>query len=170
MKNTTIKISAVSKTFLTYSFRGDGKYYLTLQGSRHYKHTDFSKFLNANKDCIEILESGNDAPRGGKTGDFVIVKFNENFTNKFGDYLHFLEVAKENAKIQQEKEKIESIEREKNAKIIFNEYLTSNKKELLKIELEKRNSKKGKSFLKMKSINKTGDYRNYSLLEKMIYA
>ena len=73
-------------------------------------------------------------------------------------------------KIQQEKEKIESIEREKNAKIIFNEYLTPDKKELLKIELEKRNSKKGKSFLKMKSINKTGDYRNYSLLEKMIYA
>ena len=40
----------------------------------------------------------------------------------------------------------------------------------LKKELSLKSSKKAKNFLKMKSINKTGDYYNYSILEKMIYA
>ena len=69
-----------------------------------------------------------------------------------------------------ENEKQERAESEAKAKVIFEEYLTEEKKESLKVELANRNSQKGKSFLKMKSINKTGDYRNYYLLEKMIYA
>ncbi len=170
MKNTTIKISATAKNFFNYSFKGDGKYYLTSQGSRHYNQTDFSKFLNANSDCIEVVERGNDAPRGGRTGDFVIVKFNEKFNEKFDSF--FVEKAniRQAEILKYENEKIERLESEAKAKIIFTEYLTADKKEALKIELQNRNSKKGKNFLKMKSINKTGDYRNYYLLEQMIYA
>ena len=80
------KISNPAKNFIDYSYKGDGKYYTTEQGSKSYRNTCFSNFQNNNSDCFEIIESGNDAPRGGKTGDYVVVKFNPIFMEKFGWY------------------------------------------------------------------------------------
>jgi hypothetical protein len=93
MKKLT-KISNNTKIFFEYIFKGDGKYYTTEQGSRHYNNTTFQNFYNSNSECIDIIERGNDAPRGGRTGDYVIVKFNENFPNKWGWYITQQELIK----------------------------------------------------------------------------
>lgn len=168
MKN--LKANATTKLFFDYSFNGNGKYYTTEQGSRQYRNTTFTNFYNKNVDCIDILEKGNDAPRGGKTGDFVIVKFNKNFEDKYNSYIDFLKnKAIEDKKVQEKFEADRKIS-EENAILIFEEYLTIEKKESLKLILESKNSKGRKNFLKIKSINKTNDYRNYSVLEKMIYS
>lgn len=80
-------LSQANKNFFNYSFKGNGKYYTVEQGSRHYNNTLFQNFYNKNLECIDILESGNDAPRGGKTGNFVVVNFNEKFLEKWGPVL-----------------------------------------------------------------------------------
>jgi hypothetical protein len=170
MKNTTLKISNTLRNFFNYSYKGDGKYYTTVAGSQHYNNTDFQSFFNKNTECIDITERGNDAPRGGKTGDFVIVKFNDKFFAKYSKVIEALENEKKEAKLAEEIKVNQREESAKKAELIFTEYLTPEKKEELKKELSLRNSKKAKNFLKMKSINKTGDYYNYSILEKMIYA
>ena len=79
-------------------FNGDGKYYTTTQGSRSYSNTPFQTFANRYPDCVDIIETGNDAPRGGRTGDFVIVNFTETFYANFQHYIDAKE-AKEQAKI-----------------------------------------------------------------------
>ena len=170
MKNTTLKISNTLRNFFNYSYKGDGKYYTVEQGSRHYNNTIFQNFYNKNEDCIDVIESGNDAPRGGKTGNFVVVKFNEKFFAKYAKIIETLQNEEQEEKLTKEKNEKERLESEAKAKIIFAEYLTPEKKQELKNELSLRSSKKSKNFLKMKSINKTGDYRNFYLLKKMIYA
>lgn len=170
MKNTTTKISNTVRTFFKYSYKGNGKYYTTEQGSKHYNNSIFQNFYNRNTYCIDILEVGNDAPRGGKTGNFVIVNFNAMFFAKYAKVIEALQNEEQEEKLAKEKNEKERLESEAKAKIIFAEYLTPEKKQELKNELTLRSSKKGKNFLKMKSINKTGDYRNFYLLEKMIYA
>lgn len=170
MKNTTLKISNTLRNFFNYSYKGDGKYYTTEHGSRHYNNSIFQNFYNKNIECIDITETGNDAPRGGKTGDFVIVKFNDKFFTKYSKVIEALENEKTEAKLAEENKNKQREESAKNAELIFSEYLTAEKKEELKKELSLKSSKKAKNFLKMKSINKTGDYYNYSILEKMIYA
>lgn len=82
MKN----LSKSTENFLKYSFKGNGKYYTTEQGSRSYKNTDFYNFYSKNQDCVNVIEKGNDAPKGGKTGNYVVVEFNQNFYNKFQFY------------------------------------------------------------------------------------
>ena len=77
------KLSQANKNFFNYSFKGDGKYYTVEQGSKHYNNTLFTNFYNKNAECIDVLKTGNDAPRGGRTGNFVIVMFNENFYKKW---------------------------------------------------------------------------------------
>lgn len=110
----TLKLSKPEKSFLDYGFIGDGKYYTTEAGSRHYRNTVFSNFRTMNKDCFEILESGNDAPRGGQTGFFVVVKFNEKFYEKFNWHFAEKEAAKERAKIaENEKREVEKQIKEK---------------------------------------------------------
>jgi hypothetical protein len=95
MKNATKKISTNARLFFDYTFKGDGKYYTTEQGSKSYRNSIFQNFYTSNKECIDILEHGNDAPRGGQTGNYVIVKFNDNFKAKWNWYFEELEAKKQ---------------------------------------------------------------------------
>jgi hypothetical protein len=97
MKTLSIKAEKFINSWFA-GFNGDGKYYTTTQGSRKYANKPFQTFVNKHPECVEIIESGNDAPRGGRTGDFVVVKFTETFYAKFGHYVE-LKQAKEQAKI-----------------------------------------------------------------------
>lgn len=87
-------LSKTIENFLTYSFKGDGKYYTVEQVSRAYKNTDFTNFISKNSDCVEVLEKGNDAPRGGQTGNFVTVKFTSKFYERFQFWFDAKEVIK----------------------------------------------------------------------------
>ncbi len=98
-------LSNSNRLFFTYSFKNDGKYYTTEAKSKSYGNTLFQNFYNKNQDCIEVIEKGNDAPRGGKTGDFVIVKFTEQFFTKWQFALDVLANEKQ-AKINKENNKL----------------------------------------------------------------
>ncbi len=160
------KLSANTQAFFDYTYKGDGKYYTTAHSGRNYTNTLFQNFRNKNTDCIEVLEYGNDAPRGGKTGDFVVVKFTEQFFKK---YQWVLDAIAEKKEVERQKE-VERLASEERAKVIFAEYLTEDKKEQLKSAIIDKNSKARTNFLKAKSIQKTGDYRNHRLLSKMLFA
>lgn len=68
------------ENFIKYEFKGNGKYYLNSYGKRTLNKSEFSKFKYHNPELIQsISEIQNDAPRGGKIGDFVTVKFTEDF-------------------------------------------------------------------------------------------
>lgn len=103
MKN---KISNSVRIFLEYSFKGNGKYYLNEQGSQHYRMTSFSRFSAFNADCMTITDRGNDAPRGGYCGNYVIVEFNEKFNEKFGWYFEAKKDAENKAKKDAEKRRL----------------------------------------------------------------
>lgn len=75
----TLKINKTTENFLNWSYKGDGKYYITEQGSKSYLNTIFSNFFNKNYQFCNVTERGNDAPRGGKTGDFFMVEFSKDF-------------------------------------------------------------------------------------------
>lgn len=77
------KLSNSTQNFFKYSFKCNGKYYITEQGSRSYKNTDFYNFYSRNIDCVKVLDKGNDAPRGGKTGNYFVVEFTEAFYDKY---------------------------------------------------------------------------------------
>lgn len=105
------KISKAAELFLECAYTGDGKYYVTERGSRHYRKTLFGTFQAFYPDCVEELSWGNDAPRGGRTGDFVIVKFTPEFYEKFGPWMEWkkqreAEIAAERAARQKEIEAI----------------------------------------------------------------
>lgn len=87
-------LSKTIENFLIYSFKGDGKYYTTEQGSKAYKNTAFTNFSSKNIDCIEVIEIGNDAPRGGHTGNYKVVKFTAKFYEKFQFWFDAQEVLK----------------------------------------------------------------------------
>lgn len=75
----TLKIKKTVEIFLNYYYQGDGKYYLVNQGSRHYNNSPFANFRNNNPAMVTVLEWGNDAPKGGQLGSFVIVEFSKEF-------------------------------------------------------------------------------------------
>jgi hypothetical protein len=79
MKN----ISKNTQFFLEYGFKGNGKYYTYSQGYKALNNSSFTNFIRSNSDCVNIIGSGNDAPRGGKIGDYIIVEFNEKFYAKW---------------------------------------------------------------------------------------
>jgi hypothetical protein len=115
-------LSNSTKNFFKYSFKGNGKYYTTEQGSRSYKNTDFYNFYSKNNDCINIVERGNDAPKGGKIGNFLIVEFNQNFYNK---YQHYFDAQKKEIERQANYELL----KEKSIQIVKN-YAKNNWNEL----------------------------------------
>lgn len=80
-------LSLNSKYFLSHIFNGDGKYYTTEAKSKTYGNTIFQNFYNKNTNLIEIIDSGNDAPRGGRTGSFVVVKFLPEFYAKYNSLI-----------------------------------------------------------------------------------
>ena len=75
------------KRFLESDYHGDGKYYTTEKGSRHYRNTAFGKFMMSNRPVFQITDGGNDAPRGGKTGNYVMVEFKPEFKKTASEYL-----------------------------------------------------------------------------------
>lgn len=89
------KLSKTIENFLKYSYNGNGKYYTYSKGGQRYNQSEFQKFANKNKHFFNITKSGNDAPKGGKLGDFVIVEFTEDFTNLIKPFL--------DAKIEQQR-------------------------------------------------------------------
>jgi hypothetical protein len=106
------KLTKTEKSFLDYGFRGDGKYRTTEIRGHSYSSTLYVRFLLSHRECIEVIEQGNDAPRGGQTGNYEIVKFTEKFFDKFGWYF-------------EEKRKIEAVRvAEEEKKNILNEKLT----------------------------------------------
>lgn len=102
-------MEATIKKFLEYSFDGKrkGKYYTTEQGAKNYRNTIFQNFANKNPEFLKVLETGNDAPRGGKTGNFVIVQFSakfmkiaKQFKNDEEEKQRLINEAKENKKLE----------------------------------------------------------------------
>lgn len=91
------KLSNSTQDFFKYSFKGNGKYYTTEQGSRHYKNTDFYNFYSKNNDCVNIIERGNDAPKDGQTGNYLIVEFTEAF---YAKYQFWFDAQKQEVEIQ----------------------------------------------------------------------
>jgi len=79
----SLKSSKTIKDFLKYEFNTDGKYYLLKQGAKKYAKTYFKKVYDRHPDFFEIICEGNDAPRGGKLGDFVYAKPTKRFCNLF---------------------------------------------------------------------------------------
>lgn len=94
------RIAQTAKLFFDYGYKGDGKYHTTEQGRRHYRNITFEAFRIWNEDCLKVLSRGNDAPRGGRTGDYLIVEFTPKFTERYGWYF---EAKKELARIAAEK-------------------------------------------------------------------
>lgn len=83
------KISRAAELFLEYDYLGDGKYYVTELGPRHYRPTLFAAFQRIYPDCVQELSWGNDAPRGGRIGEYVIVKFTPEFFEEFGPWMEW---------------------------------------------------------------------------------
>lgn len=93
------QINKTTENFLNWSYKGDGKYYTIEQKSQSYGNTTFQTFYNRNWAFCKITASGNDAPRGGKTGNFVIVEFTEDFKKIAADFFA-AKKALENAEIE----------------------------------------------------------------------
>lgn len=159
-----IKISKTTENFFRYEFKGDGKYHTTEQGSKHYKNTLFQSFCNYNRGLLYIVESGNDAPRGGKTGNYVIVKFNEQFYNNYQWFID--ELKAENERIEKAKaERQKKIEAIGDQEKLLRNYFQNNPKFLSKIKyrIENYSSKKWRNWVKMKVWQKITN-ESFSLL------
>ena len=109
----TKHISKSTRYFFKYKNHA-GKHYLYQQGSRCYKYTIFGKFYINNKECFKILGKGNDAFRGGKKGEYIVVEFTPIMNEKWGWYI---------VKLQEEKEVANSISIIKNASRFLEESL-----------------------------------------------
>jgi hypothetical protein len=109
------KLSPNEILFLKYAFIGDGIYRTIERGSMKYRNTSFQSFYNKNAECVNIINRGNDAPKGGVCGDFVNVVFTSEFHIKFGWYLEQLlnerknEVIVQNESIKRHKEQLNAI-------------------------------------------------------------
>ena len=104
-------LNKTTEIFLNYSFYGNGKYYTTEQGSRSYRNTTYKNFASKNPHFFKVISIGNDAPRGGMTGTYEVVKFTP----------EFLELAK---RFQNEKKAKEQaiIDAKKNENILIVNY------------------------------------------------
>lgn len=96
-QKTTNKISETAKDFITYYFNGDGNYHLVTNGSRCYKQTTAAKFIKNNAGLVKITATGNDAPRGGRTGDFATIEFLPEFYAKYQWFIDQLKAEREAA-------------------------------------------------------------------------
>jgi len=164
--NKTLKISKVAISFFNSQYRGDSKYYTTESKGRSYGKTDFSKFLTQHSDTVTILEEGNDAPRGGQTGNFVIVQFNQKFNEKFTPYF---EAKKEAARLQEkeEQELLSEIEKIGDQKELLCNYFAKNTAFLTKIvsRIETSSSKGWRNWVRMECCKKIAksEFRLFTL-------
>ena len=100
-----IKLNKAAQAFLPYASVNGGKYYTTEQGSRSYRNTVYSNFKSRNPQFVNVIEMGNDAPRGGATGNFEIVTFSIEFQEAIKIYdQKVIEERQKQAKIQEQKE------------------------------------------------------------------
>jgi hypothetical protein len=81
-----IKLNKTAQAFLPYASVNGGKYYTTEQGSKSYKNTVYSNFSSRNPQFVNVIETGNDAPRGGQTGNYEIVTFSPEFQEVIKKY------------------------------------------------------------------------------------
>ena len=149
------KLASYISSFLNYDYKGNGKYYTTEHGSMSYRCTSFQSFSNRNEDCVKIIERGNDAPRGGKTGNFVIVEFTPIFMEKFGWWFEAKEkqakeVAEIKAKLQAE------IDALGNQSELLKDYFLSHPEFLARIKdrIENYSSKQWRGWVRMKVCSK----------------
>lgn len=154
------KITSKSvKSFLSYDFQGNSKYYLTTRSGMNYVQTDFNKSFNKPEYC-KIIERGNDAPRGGKTGEYVVVEFTEQFYSDFQWFLDELKAEKEAEKLRllEIKQKIESIgDQTELLKALFVEKPDFLAK--IKDRIENFSSKQWRNWVCMKVCNKISEGR-----------
>ncbi len=163
------KLTKTAKTFLTYGFKGDNKYHTLVMGSGwSNKNSMYTAFAKLNAECIDIQETGNDAPRGGQLGNYEIVHFNENFYEKYGWFLEELEnereceIARQTAKVEEEAEMIE----------IFKKYVEDHPEKIAIWEesFKELNNKKIR-MRKTRIVNqvtKTCYWGNYRIFEQVI--
>lgn len=146
------QISKTAQDFLKYNFTGNGKYRTTEYGSKAFRQTGFSKFLKNNSDCINIIEHGNDAQKGGRVGSFVFVEFNENFYSKYGSFLANLkEIEEKRIALEAKKAENNIIQKQQLADLFA-------KDNSFKIKIQDfintRSSKEWRSIVKMKVAQK----------------
>ena len=121
-------VSRTTRLFLEWDFKGDGVYHTAAQGSRAYCNTPFMTFYNRNQDCVRVLSRGNDAPRGGRTGDYVRVEFTPEFYAKYQTELD---------RIQAERQaKIDFANSAARSRETMVEYVAENR-EAIKVELDR---------------------------------
>jgi hypothetical protein len=101
------KLTKTAENFLRYYFKGNGIYHTTSYGSRRYSQTDYAKFAKANADCVEVVSKGNDAPRGGRIGDFEEANFTPVFFEKYGWFIEQLENEKKAEELREQRKKDE---------------------------------------------------------------
>lgn len=76
-----------AERFLRNQFKGNGKYHIRYSDGRRWCSTYFQIFTGNTPGMIKIIKEGNDAPRGGKVGDFVEVEFTDEFYNKYTNWI-----------------------------------------------------------------------------------
>lgn len=103
-------------------FKGDGKYYLSSCGNQSTWNKVKKYFLG----LYEVLERGNDAPRGGQNGNYEIVKFNDKFYETYGDFINEQDAKRERLI----KNNILLSEQKQKSEILFAEYVKNNPKEI----------------------------------------
>lgn len=117
-----MKLAKTTENFLRYGYKGDGRYHVTSYGSRSYSQTGYAKFASKNADCIEVVSCGNDAPRGGRIGDFEEIKFTPVFFEKYGWFFEQLENEKKAEALREQRKK----EEYEKGVIAFREYCERN--------------------------------------------
>jgi hypothetical protein len=116
------KLTKTAENFLRYYFKGNGIYHTTSYGSRCYSQTGYAKFASKNADCIEVVSKGNDAPRGGRIGDFEEVNFTPVFFEKYGWFIEQLENEKKAEELREQRKK----EEYEKGVVAFREYCERN--------------------------------------------
>lgn len=166
----TKKLSKRTEGFLNYNYKGDGKYYLNEQGSRHYNMSLFNHFKSNNTECINIIEHGNDAPKGGSLGSYVIVVFTWKFTEKYG---WFFEQKKAQelrlAEAQDKKDALITV-----LTVQFKEFVDKNpeKVEEWKEKIKNISSKKARMFKENRVARVTGNqefWGKYRIFDEVIF-
>ena len=149
------KLTKTAENFLRYYFSGNGIYHTTSYGSRRYNQTDYAKFAKANADCIEILSKGNDAPRGGRIGDFEEVKFTPVFFEKYGWFIEQLENEKKAEALREQRKK----EEYEKGVVLFREYCEKHPERVaeMKEKVLEGNSKK-RRMAKTNIVNRAINY------------
>jgi hypothetical protein len=156
------KLTVNDKLFLKYVFKGDGIYRPTERGARRYVNTVFNKFYLSNYECVDITEKGNDAPKGGKLGDFVHAVFLPDFYIKYGHHIEEIERDKREA----EQNDLKAIERRKEQLKALEYVFTTDLdfKAKIKERINKSSSKNWRSFVKLKVCQRIANER-FNLFE-----